>query len=144
MLLHQQCSAVQNHGNFNRTNTKLCLNHSSLWRIQSTLTCLVIVQVESCVFSFGRFCMVYSEVPNFSEPNPEYLALMNKPVRSSFPPEVQHYVLCYNTVINCCSYEVSLLRHRDLTSKETTQTTTTVPRALQVSSPSSGFNPRPL
>lgn len=27
----------------------------------------------------GEFCMVYSEVPNFSEPNPEYLALMNKP-----------------------------------------------------------------
>ncbi|KAB5537265.1 hypothetical protein PHYPO_G00116820 [Pangasianodon hypophthalmus] len=26
----------------------------------------------------GEFCMVYSEVPNFSEPNPEYLALMNK------------------------------------------------------------------
>lgn len=28
--------------------------------------------------------MVYSEVPNFSEPNPEYLALMNKPVRLIF------------------------------------------------------------
>ncbi|XP_048856267.1 SOSS complex subunit B1 isoform X2 [Brienomyrus brachyistius] len=26
----------------------------------------------------GEFCMVYSEVPNFSEPNPEYLALTNK------------------------------------------------------------------
>ncbi|XP_073682138.1 SOSS complex subunit B1 [Garra rufa] len=26
----------------------------------------------------GEFCMVYSEVPNFSEPNPEYLAQMNK------------------------------------------------------------------
>ncbi|KAI5093250.1 SOSS complex subunit B1-B [Silurus meridionalis] len=26
----------------------------------------------------GEFCMVYSEVPNFSEPNPDYLALMNK------------------------------------------------------------------
>ncbi|XP_072522421.1 SOSS complex subunit B1 isoform X2 [Salminus brasiliensis] len=26
----------------------------------------------------GEFCMVYSEVPNFSEPNPEYVALMNK------------------------------------------------------------------
>lgn len=26
----------------------------------------------------GEFCMVYSEVPNFSEPNPEYMALMNK------------------------------------------------------------------
>uniref|UniRef100_A0A672P298 Nucleic acid binding protein 2 n=1 Tax=Sinocyclocheilus grahami TaxID=75366 RepID=A0A672P298_SINGR len=28
----------------------------------------------------GEFCMVYSEVPNFSEPNPEYLAQMNKTV----------------------------------------------------------------
>ncbi|KAJ8412227.1 hypothetical protein AAFF_G00144940 [Aldrovandia affinis] len=26
----------------------------------------------------GEFCMVYSEVPNFSEPNPEYLAQVNK------------------------------------------------------------------
>ncbi|XP_026098054.1 SOSS complex subunit B1-like [Carassius auratus] len=26
----------------------------------------------------GEFCMVYSEVPNFSEPNPEYLAQINK------------------------------------------------------------------
>ncbi|TRY97803.1 hypothetical protein DNTS_008292 [Danionella cerebrum] len=26
----------------------------------------------------GEFCMVYSEVPNFSEPNPEYLAQSNK------------------------------------------------------------------
>ncbi|XP_066527204.1 SOSS complex subunit B1-A [Hoplias malabaricus] len=26
----------------------------------------------------GEFCMVYSEVPNFSEPNPEYLASVNK------------------------------------------------------------------
>ncbi|XP_062842454.1 SOSS complex subunit B1 [Trichomycterus rosablanca] len=26
----------------------------------------------------GEFCMVYSEVPNFSEPNPDYLAVMNK------------------------------------------------------------------
>ncbi|XP_056591341.1 SOSS complex subunit B1-A isoform X1 [Triplophysa dalaica] len=26
----------------------------------------------------GEFCMVYSEVPNFSEPNSEYLAQMNK------------------------------------------------------------------
>lgn len=25
-------------------------------------------------FSLYRFCMVYSEVPNFSEPNPEYSA----------------------------------------------------------------------
>lgn len=25
-------------------------------------------------FSLCRFCMVYSEVPNFSEPNPEYSA----------------------------------------------------------------------
>lgn len=25
----------------------------------------------------GEFCMVYSEVPNFSEPNPEYMAQMN-------------------------------------------------------------------
>ncbi|KAI5622917.1 SOSS complex subunit B1-B, partial [Silurus asotus] len=31
----------------------------------------------------GEFCMVYSEVPNFSEPNPDYLALMNKTVSSS-------------------------------------------------------------
>ncbi|XP_051958027.1 SOSS complex subunit B1-A isoform X2 [Xyrauchen texanus] len=28
----------------------------------------------------GEFCMVYSEVPNFSEPNPEYLAQTNKTV----------------------------------------------------------------
>ncbi|KAJ8358549.1 hypothetical protein SKAU_G00150740 [Synaphobranchus kaupii] len=28
----------------------------------------------------GEFCMVYSEVPNFSEPNPEYLAQVNKTV----------------------------------------------------------------
>ncbi|KAK7119873.1 hypothetical protein R3I94_021645 [Phoxinus phoxinus] len=28
----------------------------------------------------GEFCMVYSEVPNFSEPNPEYLSQMNKTV----------------------------------------------------------------
>lgn len=27
----------------------------------------------------GEFCMIYSEVPNFSEPNPEYVALMSKP-----------------------------------------------------------------
>ncbi|XP_066564337.1 SOSS complex subunit B1 [Amia ocellicauda] len=26
----------------------------------------------------GEFCMVYSEVPNFSEPNPEYLTQVNK------------------------------------------------------------------
>lgn len=26
----------------------------------------------------GEFCMVYSEVPNFSEPNPEYLTQTNK------------------------------------------------------------------
>lgn len=26
------------------------------------------------IFSPCRFCMVYSEVPNFSEPNPEYSA----------------------------------------------------------------------
>ncbi|XP_062401647.1 SOSS complex subunit B1-B [Sardina pilchardus] len=26
----------------------------------------------------GEFCMVYSEVPNFSEPNPEYLSQSNK------------------------------------------------------------------
>ncbi|KAJ8260163.1 hypothetical protein GJAV_G00177820 [Gymnothorax javanicus] len=30
----------------------------------------------------GEFCMVYSEVPNFSEPNPEYLAQMNKTVHN--------------------------------------------------------------
>lgn len=27
-----------------------------------------------------RFCMVYSEVPNFSEPNPEYVAQQSKGV----------------------------------------------------------------
>lgn len=30
----------------------------------------------------GEFCMVYSEVPNFSEPNPEYLSQTNQTVMS--------------------------------------------------------------
>lgn len=82
--------------------------------------------------------MVYSEVPNFSEPNPEYLALMNKTVCLIFP--FKHWVLCYNIVIDCCSNEVLMLHHRDLMSKEATQTTTTVPWVLRVSF-SSVFKP---
>uniref|UniRef100_A0A669Q7U7 Nucleic acid binding protein 2 n=1 Tax=Phasianus colchicus TaxID=9054 RepID=A0A669Q7U7_PHACC len=31
----------------------------------------------------GEFCMVYSEVPNFSEPNPEYVAQQSKGVTSA-------------------------------------------------------------
>lgn len=30
----------------------------------------------------GEFCMVYSEVPNFSEPNPDYRGQQNKPVQN--------------------------------------------------------------
>ncbi|KAK6471238.1 SOSS complex subunit B1-like isoform X1 [Huso huso] len=30
----------------------------------------------------GEFCMVYSEVPNFSEPNPEYISQTNQTVRN--------------------------------------------------------------
>lgn len=33
-------------------------------------------------FFFPRFCMVYSEVPNFSEPNPELLAQANQQNKS--------------------------------------------------------------
>ncbi|KAM8794157.1 SOSS complex subunit B1 [Eudromia elegans] len=39
----------------------------------------------------GEFCMVYSEVPNFSEPNPEYAAQQSKgaPSESASPAVVQ-------------------------------------------------------
>lgn len=41
------------------------------------------VKIESeCLAVLHRFCMVYSEVPNFSEPNPELLSQTNQQNKS--------------------------------------------------------------
>ncbi|XP_051958028.1 SOSS complex subunit B1-B isoform X3 [Xyrauchen texanus] len=39
-----------------------------------------LIQAGDIIRLTKGFCMVYSEVPNFSEPNPEYLAQTNKTV----------------------------------------------------------------
>uniref|UniRef100_A0A4W5JQ23 SOSS complex subunit B2 n=1 Tax=Hucho hucho TaxID=62062 RepID=A0A4W5JQ23_9TELE len=43
----------------------------------------------------GEFCMVFSEVPNFSEPNPEVLAQVNRPVSTHTRMIYQFYYTCY-------------------------------------------------
>lgn len=73
-----------------------CPSWSSTWFIYFLILCLYLplsktftITIESeCLAVLHRFCMVYSEVPNFSEPNPELLSQtnqQNKSVSSSAP-----------------------------------------------------------
>lgn len=51
--------------------------HEAVHSMLGTWTFLRVFQgmgLRLATFSSCRFCMVYSEVPNFSEPNPEYSA----------------------------------------------------------------------
>lgn len=44
---------------------------------------------------YCSFCMVFSEVPNFSEPNPEVLAQANRPVSTHTRMIYTFYYTCY-------------------------------------------------
>lgn len=81
-----------------------CPSWSYTWSIYFLILCLYLtgsktftVKIESeCLAVLHRFCMVYSEVPNFSEPNPELLSQTNQQNKSvsssalSSPVPVHH------------------------------------------------------
>uniref|UniRef100_A0A3B5MEH1 SOSS complex subunit B2 n=1 Tax=Xiphophorus couchianus TaxID=32473 RepID=A0A3B5MEH1_9TELE len=59
---------------------KLTRGYASIWK-----GCLTLYTGRGGdLQKIGEFCMVYSEVPNFSEPNPEMLAQANQQNKSSF------------------------------------------------------------
>ncbi|KAL1022294.1 hypothetical protein UPYG_G00024750 [Umbra pygmaea] len=56
---------------------RLTRGYASLWK-----GCLTLYTGRGGELQkIGEFCMVFSEVPNFSEPNPEVLAQANKPCK---------------------------------------------------------------
>ncbi|XP_067843861.1 SOSS complex subunit B2-like [Heptranchias perlo] len=68
---------------------RLTRGYASMWK-----NCLTLYTGRGGdLQKIGEFCMVYSEVPNFSEPNPEYLNQMNQTNkvaqsehRNNYPP----------------------------------------------------------
>ncbi|XP_044072937.1 SOSS complex subunit B2 isoform X4 [Siniperca chuatsi] len=64
---------------------KLTRGYASIWK-----GCLTLYTGRGGdLQKIGEFCMVYSEVPNFSEPNPELLAQPNQQNKSGKPDQNQ-------------------------------------------------------
>ncbi|KAM8857829.1 SOSS complex subunit B2 isoform 2-T2 [Synchiropus picturatus] len=64
---------------------KLTRGYASIWK-----GCLTLYTGRGGdLQKIGEFCMVYSEVPNFSEPNPELLAQNNQQNKSGKPDQNQ-------------------------------------------------------
>ncbi|XP_012735075.1 SOSS complex subunit B2 isoform X2 [Fundulus heteroclitus] len=64
---------------------KLTRGYASIWK-----GCLTLYTGRGGdLQKIGEFCMVYSEVPNFSEPNPELLAQANQQNKSGKPDQNQ-------------------------------------------------------
>lgn len=64
---------------------KLTRGYASMWK-----GCLTLYTGRGGdLQKIGEFCMVYSEVPNFSEPNPELLAQANQQNKSGKPDQNQ-------------------------------------------------------
>ncbi|XP_078030485.1 SOSS complex subunit B2 isoform X2 [Epinephelus lanceolatus] len=64
---------------------KLTRGYASIWK-----GCLTLYTGRGGdLQKIGEFCMVYSEVPNFSEPNPELLAQTNQQNKSGKPDQNQ-------------------------------------------------------
>uniref|UniRef100_H3CTZ6 SOSS complex subunit B2 n=1 Tax=Tetraodon nigroviridis TaxID=99883 RepID=H3CTZ6_TETNG len=64
---------------------KLTRGYASIWK-----GCLTLYTGRGGdLQKIGEFCMVYSEVPNFSEPNPELLSQTNQQNKSGKPDQAQ-------------------------------------------------------
>uniref|UniRef100_A0A8C7VDL2 SOSS complex subunit B2 n=1 Tax=Oncorhynchus mykiss TaxID=8022 RepID=A0A8C7VDL2_ONCMY len=70
---------------------RLSRGYASLWK-----GCLTLYTGRGGdLQKIGDFCMVFSEVPNFSEPNPEVLAQANRPVSTHTRMIYIFYLSCY-------------------------------------------------
>ncbi|XP_051885699.1 SOSS complex subunit B2 isoform X2 [Pristis pectinata] len=65
---------------------RLTRGYASMWK-----NCLTLYTGRGGdLQKIGEFCMVYSEVPNFSEPNPDYLNQMNQTNKVGMAHKVRH------------------------------------------------------